>query len=212
MTHGRVLVRGARAAASGGLIVGFHGYMENAAIQFARLDALPGSSAWTIASIQGLHRFYRGRTQEVVASWMTREDRAVAIADNLEYVNAALNAVPHDPAARVVFVGFSQGAAMAFRAAARRRDRGADVIAVGGDVPPELLRERSTRFPRVLLARGDRDNWYTHAKFDADVRALTERGAVLRALTYDGAHEWNAEVGRAAGEFLATDRESENAE
>jgi len=204
ITHGRVLVRAARAAASRGLIVGFHGYMENAGIQFARLEALPGSSRWTVVSIQGLHRFYRGRTEEVVASWMTREDRDVTIADNLDYVGAALDAVPHDRAGHIVYVGFSQGAAMAFRAAARSGNA-ADVIAVGGDVPPELLQERWGRFPRVLLARGDRDNWYTQEKFDADVKALTGVAAVVRPLTYDGAHEWNAEVERAAGEFLSAD-------
>src|SRR3954465_11904512 len=132
LTHGRVLARAARAAAQKGLLVGFHGYMENARIQMDRLEAVPGSSAWTLVSIQALHRFYRGRTEEIVASWMTREDRDVTIADNLDYVGAALDAVPHDRAGRIVYVGFSQGAAMAFRAAARSGNA-ADVIAVGGD-------------------------------------------------------------------------------
>src|SRR3982751_1491847 len=73
LTHGRVLARAPRAAAQKGLLVGFHGYMENARIQMDRLEAVPGSAAWTLVSIQALHRFYRGRTEEVVASWMTRE-------------------------------------------------------------------------------------------------------------------------------------------
>ena len=58
-----------------------------------RLEAIPGSSAWTLVSIQALHRFYRGRTDDVVASWMTREDRDEAIADNLAYISAALDQV-----------------------------------------------------------------------------------------------------------------------
>ena len=45
MTHGRVLVREARAAARRGLLVGFHGYMENARIHMERLEAIPGSSS-----------------------------------------------------------------------------------------------------------------------------------------------------------------------
>ena len=81
LTHGRMLVRPARAAAARGLLVGFHGYLESAAIQLDRLEGIPGVSAWTLASLQGLHRFYRGRTEEVVASWMTREARDVASAD-----------------------------------------------------------------------------------------------------------------------------------
>ena len=91
-----MLVREARAVAQEGILVGFHGYMENASIQMERLEAIPGSSAWTLVSIQGLHRFYRGRTEDIVASWMTREDREEAIADNVGYVSAALDHVPRD--------------------------------------------------------------------------------------------------------------------
>ena len=186
--------------------MGFHGYKENAAIQLERLEGIPGVSAWTLVSVQGLHRFYLGRTEEVVASWMTREDRDTAIADNLAYVAAALEEVPHDETTPLVYLGFSQGVAMAFRAAVLGRDRASALIAIGGDVPPELLADRSLRFPSVFFARGERDEWLTQSRFDADVAALTARGAPPRSLVYDGAHEWNAAVATAAGEFLATTR------
>ena len=200
-----MLVRPARAAAARGLLVGFHGYMENAAIQLERLEGIPGASAWTLVSVQALHRFYRGRSEEVVASWMTREDRDVAIPDNLAYVAAALDEVPRGPLTRIVYAGFSQGVAMAFRAGVLGRDRASGVMAIGGDVPPELLADRSLRFPPVFLARGERDEWLTQSKFDADVAALTARGTPARSLVYDGAHEWNAAVASAAGDFLALD-------
>lgn len=203
-THGRVLLRQARAAAARGVLVGFHGYMENAAVQMDRLAAIPGAIAWTLVSVQALHRFYRGRSEEVVASWMTREDRDAAIADNIEYVDAALDAVPHDSATRLVYAGFSQGVAMAFRSALRGRAGAAGVIAIGGDVPPELLQDPTLRFPPVLLARGERDEWFTAARFDADVSALTARRVAVRALVVDGAHEWNDAISASAGEFLTT--------
>jgi predicted esterase len=205
LTHGRVLMRSARAAARRGLLIGFHGYAENAAMQMKRLEAIPGASAWTLVSIQGLHRFYRGRTEDVVASWMTREDRDITIADNLAYVASAFDGVPHDDSTRIVYAGFSQGVAMAFHAAVLGRDRASGVIAIGGDVPPDLLADRAVRFPPVFLARGERDEWFTQLKFDADVAALTARGASPTSVVYDGAHEWNAAVATAAGEFLAHD-------
>jgi len=201
--HGRVLVRGARAAAAKGLLVGFHGYMENAAIQMDRLAAIPGAARWTLISVQGLHRFYHGRTEKVVASWMTTEDREAMIVDNIEYVDAVIDSVPHDGRTRIVFAGFSQGVAMAFRAALRGRSGAAGVIAVGGDVPPELLQDPLARFPPVLLARGDQDNWFTEPKFEADRAALTARSVTLKALVTRGGHEWTAEAAAAAGEFLA---------
>src|SRR5688572_6083927 len=154
LTHGRMLVRQARLPAARGLLVGFHGYMENAAMQLERLEGIPGAQAWTLVAIQGLHRFYRGRSETVVASWMTREDREDAIADNLAYLTAALEAVPHHGATRIWFAGFSQGVAMAFRAAARGGVLASGIVAVGGDVPPELLEDESVSFPATLLVRG----------------------------------------------------------
>ena len=202
LTHGRILVRQARSAAARGLLVGFHGYMENAAIQLERLEEIPGARAWTLVAIQGLHRFYRGRSETVVASWMTREDRDDAIADNLAYVSAALEAVPHHGAMRICYAGFSQGVAMAFRAAARGAVPASGIVAVGGDVPPELLDDSSVTFPPTLLVRGQDDEWYTQAKFDADAAALTARGAAVRQVLVDGGHEWEEQVSRAVGEFL----------
>jgi predicted esterase len=178
--------------------------MENAGLQMERLRAIPEASRWTLVSIQALHRFYRGRTDEVVASWMTRQDREAALADNLEYVDAALDAVPHDGSSKIVYAGFSQGVAMAFRSAVRGRHGAAGVIGIGGDVPPELLVDPQARFPYVLLARGARDEWLTAEKFRADLNALTGRSpaARVRALEFEGAHEWNDAVAAAAGDFL----------
>jgi predicted esterase len=197
-THGRVLVR--RATSPLGVLTGFHGYLESASTQLARLESIPGSDRWTLVSIQGLNRVYRGRSQEVVAGWMTRQDREDAIADNLAYVSRALEAVGCEPGTPVVHAGFSQGVAMAFRAAVR--GGGAGVIAVGGDVPPELLADPAARFPRVLLARGQRDEWYSAAAHAADVAALRARRVEVEPLVYDGAHEWTPEVSAAAGAWL----------
>ena len=91
-THGRVIVRQSAAPSKAGLLVGFHGYAETAEVQIARLAAVPGADAWTLLSVQALHRFYRGRSEEVVASWMTRQDRDAAVADNVRYVDAAIAA------------------------------------------------------------------------------------------------------------------------
>jgi len=200
-THGRVLVR--PAANPRGVLVGFHGYLENAAIHLARLESIPGADAWTLVSVQALNRVYRGRTQEVVASWMTREDRDATIADNIAYVKSAVRAVPHPSGMPVVYAGFSQGGQMALRAGARADTPAAGIVSVGSDVPPELLADAGVTFPPVLLARGDADHWYTAAKHDADVAALRARGVSVEPLVYGGPHEWTGEVAAAVGEWLA---------
>src|SRR5262245_30774115 len=89
-THGRVLVKEPSTTDSPmRLLVGFHGYAQSAEDMLAELELIPGIETWTLVSVQGLHRFY-ARGQRVVSSWMTREDRELAIDDNIAYVNRAL--------------------------------------------------------------------------------------------------------------------------
>ncbi len=195
-----MLVR--RAARSRGILVGCHGYLENAAIQMKRLESIPGAEDWTLISVQGLHRVYRGRSQEVVASWMTSEDRETAIADNVAYVASAVRLVPRDAGTPVVYAGFSQGGSMAFRAAVRGDAASAGVISVGSDVPPELLADTAARFPRVFFATGERDQWFTRDKHDAGVAALQARGVDVEALVADAGHDWTPEISAAAAAWL----------
>lgn len=203
-THGRYLVLPPAASGPAPLLVGFHGYAEGAEAQLDRLRAIPGADRWLIVSIQGLNRFYQRRTNEVIAGWMTRQDRELAIADNLAYVASVLEAVrrewPEPP--RVVFTGFSQGVAMTFRAAAAAGRAVDGVIAAGGDVPPELTAAALGRIPAALVCRGSSDEWYAPATFESDVKRLRESGASVMPLQFDGGHEWSAAVADAAGRFL----------
>jgi predicted esterase len=203
--HGRYLVQPAATHGPAPLVAGFHGYAESAETQLERLRAIPGADRWTLVSIQGLHRFYQRRTDQVIASWMTRQDRELAISDNCAYVSAVIEA---EWAGRlgsrgVVFAGFSQGVAMAFRAAGHSARPIAGVIAAGGDIPPEIERHALARIPHVLLLRGVRDEWYTRQKFEHDQARLRDAVVDVTALEFDGGHEWTAAAVAAASRFLA---------
>jgi predicted esterase len=195
-THGRVLVREPKASAgpSWPWVVGFHGYGQSADDMMTELERIPGNEKWTLVSVQALHRFYT-RSQKIVASWMTREDRELAIEDNIAYVNQALASVlPASADPSVVFIGFSQGVAMAYRAAVQGTHPARLVIAVGGDVPPELKTEPAARFPSILIAGGTNDEWYTSAKVDADEKALRSIGVKAEVFRYSGGHEFTPEL------------------
>ena len=202
-THGRYLTIPPAADGPARLLVGFHGYAEDAETQLLRLQAIPGSEGWHILSIQGLHRFYQRRTNQVVASWMTRQDRELAIADNIAYAGACIGAECPAPSA-IVFAGFSQGVAMAFRSAVHASVK-ARVIAVGGDVPPELGPTALMNLSSVLIVRGQTDEWYKAEQFAADQRRLRECGVDVHAVTLNAGHEWPPDAA-AAGEFLARER------
>lgn len=83
-THGRFLIERPSTSPPHPLLVGFHGYGENAERHLDQLRRIPGADRWTRVSVQGLHRFYGTKMEEVVASWMTRQDREQAIADALD--------------------------------------------------------------------------------------------------------------------------------
>jgi predicted esterase len=203
-THGRYLIEPPASAGPAPMLVGFHGYGEGAEAQLDRMRRIPGADRWLLVSIQGLHRFYQRRANEVVASWMTRQDRGLAIGDNLAYAQAVLDAVDREypGALSLVLAGFSQGVAMTFRAAAGLSRRVEGVIAVGGDVPPELEAAALARVSRALLCHGTRDEFYTDAIFERDAQRLRDAGVAVSPLEFDGGHEWSDAVVQAASLFL----------
>jgi predicted esterase len=193
-THGRYLVEVPHDSRA--TLVGFHGYQENAAINFEVLKQIAAHRPIGIVSIQGLHRFYT-RANDVVASWMTKEDREHAIADNVAYAAKVLSAVADEYGITrpLIYAGFSQGVAMAYRAAVFAQRPCDGVIALAADVPPDVAPLASS-LPRVLLGRGSKDQWYTDEKAAADRRVLEQAGVTVTEHVFDSGHVW-------APEFIA---------
>lgn len=198
---------GGDAAAAAPLLVGCHGYGENAGRHLAELRRIPGAERWHLCAVEALHRFYNTKSGEVVGSWMTKEDRESAIAGNLRYVGAVIDAVGREleVALPLVFSGFSQGVAMAYRAAVGSGHDCAGLIVLAGDVPPdvpELAAASGRRLPPVLVGRGRDDDWYTAAKMAADLEVLAAHGVEVETCVFDGGHVWSEAFRDAAGSFL----------
>jgi predicted esterase len=202
-THGRYLVLPG-ASSDAPLLLGFHGYGETAEDELRRLQTIPGIDRWAVVSIQGLHQFYRRSTNEVVASWMTRQNRELAIGDNIVYVQSVVNTLSQDSPTTLVLTGFSQGVATAFRAAASLKQPVTAVIACGGDIPPELEPNALARIPRVLIGRGVRDEWYTSEKQAADEERLRSAGVPVQSVVVNAGHEWTAEFSEISSQFLGS--------
>jgi len=203
--HGRYLVRPPATRGPHRWLVGFHGYGQNADLFLDMLRLVPGAADWLVVSVQALHPFYASRINVVVANWMTRQDRGHAIADNIAYVDAVIDALAAEfgePSA-LVYAGFSQGVAMAYRAGIAGRRRCDAVFAAGGDLPPELKTAETRPWPRVVLCTGTRDEFFTPHRLNDDLEFLRSRGIDTEAIVFDGGHEWSTEVAAAAGRLLA---------
>ncbi len=207
-THGRFLVDCPEGPGPWPVLLGFHGYAESAAAHLPQLARLDPAHLWVRVSVQALHRFYARAASEVVASWMTREDREHAIADNLAYAADVHAAVCRDHPARapLVVVGFSQGAAQAYRVALAAGPACAGVVVLGGDVPPDVA-ARAEHLPPVLIGRGSRDPWYSADALAADVATLRGAGVSWSVCEFDGAHEWAEVFVVAAAQWLAKRRQ-----
>ena len=153
--HGRYLLEKPAQVEGAPLVLGFHGYGENADRHLEELRRVPGAGQWVLCAVQALHPFYN-RTGDVIASWMTRLQRDQAILDNMRYAASVVAEVKRalPVSDRLAYLGFSQGAAMAYRAAAGSGHACQGVVVLGGDVPPELDQPDLSGFPPVLLGRG----------------------------------------------------------
>jgi predicted esterase len=183
-------------------VVGFHGYQENATMHLEVLRRMAAGRSLALVSIQGLHRFYT-RSNDVIASWMTKEDRELAIADNIEYVGHVLHKIAEEFGITrpLIYVGFSQGVAMAYRAAAFVQRPCDGVIALAGDVPPDVVALAGS-LPRILIGRGTTDKWYDDAKAAADLAALNKAGTPVEEHVFEGGHEWAPAFIERAGKFV----------
>jgi predicted esterase len=123
----------------------------------------------------------------------------------VDYVRATLDAVAaeYETLLPIVFAGFSQGVAVAFRAAARLVERPIAVIAVGGDVPPELGTDSLRHISAALICRGAFDALYPAEQFAIDVRRLRDSGVRVQPFEFDGGHEWSRPVVEAVALFIS---------
>lgn len=186
------------------LLMGFHGYGENARLHLEQLQRIPGTAQWLVSAVQALHPFYNSKSGEVAASWMTKFDRELAIEDNVRYIHSVVAQIlnEHGRIGCLVYAGFSQGVAMAYRAAAFAGQPCHGLLLLAGDVPPEVKRDSSVRLPPILVGRGCRDEWYTQEKMDSDIEFLHSRSGHVQTLVFEGGHEWTEDFFLEAGRFL----------
>ena len=171
-----------------------HGYGELASTFIRGLSILNAESRLIVAP-EALGRFYLDPAhQNVGASWMTREDRLNEIRDYLDYLDAVHGEILSwiaGASARMIVLGFSQGAATAARWACRGTVRAARLVLWGESLPPELPEEESLRrmrSMRLTLVAGDRDRFFTEERRNQQRERLQRLDVPFEELTFDGGH------------------------
>ena len=198
MTHGRYVTELNSVTQARMLIVGFHGYSENADIHLQRLKDIAIQDAH-YCSIQGLHLFYRQK--QIAASWMCSQNRDAHIVNNINYINAVLDQLATELHWQyLIFAGFSQGAAMAYRSAALGTHPCDALIINGGDVPPDLTATQLGTLPPTYIIRGDSDNIYSAEQLQHDLTRL--QSVQTQSGTFAGPHSWPSAASALCRNFL----------
>ena len=208
--HGRVLIEPDEGAAvSLRVLVGFHGYAQTAGDMMQELQPHPRRERLDASLHPGaeslLHsrRLAGGGELDDARGSRPGHRRQHRVRGCSDCAGCTSGHGMH--ASARVFVGFSQGAAMAYRAALSGARPAAGIIALAGDIPPELKTDAATRhpWPKVLIGVGTKEQWYSGAKLDEDLAFLSKRGIDHSVVRFEGGHEWTEEFRNAAGTFLA---------
>jgi predicted esterase len=189
-----------------------HGYGQLASGFVGGFGAVDDGTRLIVAP-EGLSRFYDARTPlakhaeaEVGASWMTREDRAEEIEDQMHWLGQVLETyrarVP--PAVTLTLLGFSQGAAAASRWVARGAVSPEHLICWGASLAPEvdLRPEAPLAQTRCTVVIGDRDIFVSTERIEAERARLDAAGFAYVFERFAGGHRLDdvtlARVARAA--------------
>ena len=176
-----------------------HGYGQRAVSFLEEFSGLDDGARLLVAP-EALSRVYlesgsTGRhSEQVGASWMTREDRDNEIDDYVRYLEALrghILAPIGRPDIPVRVLGFSQGVATAARWLTRTLWRPGELILWGGLVPGELIngdQERSLPVIPVVLVAGERDEAVDQVRLKAQALQLRERGQRCQEVTFPGGH------------------------
>lgn len=152
-----------------------------------------------IIAPEGLSRFYaKGLGGDVVASWMTREDRMADITDNITYLDTLYSEVIQ-PLGNVELngLGFSQGVATLTRWATMGLPKFKTLVLHSGDIPNDLNVDDTVALSKqteLHVIYGTEDPLIPAGYTDMLKTMLGNWGVEFKHQTFDGKHEINQGV------------------
>lgn len=177
------------------ILIALHGYGQSCR-RFIRNFAALRERDFLVVAPQAINQFYWERGK-VGFAWITRFMRDRTLDHTVAYFDRVMGAVEHqfafDPE-RVFLMGFSNGAAMAFRLGTRGGMAPAGIISCCGDLPLDVEERlpQLGRFP-VLIVHGKDDPMVKLQKsLDAE-SALRAHGFDVETHYFPGNHELRPE-------------------
>lgn len=170
-----------------------HGYGQLARFFLNNFNGMESEQRCIVAP-EALSRFYLdAEHSRVGATWMTREERLLEVADHVAYLDALANDLQRQaaPGSRVHALGFSQGVATVARWALKGSTSLQQLVLWAGGLPPELDQQSlaSWRSMHVDVVLGDRDEYAKAGDLEATDRRLELAGVPRRSHRFSGTHK-----------------------
>lgn len=173
-----------------------HGYGQAAdrfVQKFRKLDL----SRHYIVAPEGLHRFYWGGTSgRVVASWMTRKDRLIEIAEHTAFLQDVLTTFIEEHH-RLVVCGFSQGVATVTRYMDRFKPSFDQLLLWAGSFPRDIDSKQWNEYVekgRTHLYYGNQDELLNPELLAEEKRYFEDHGFSVIEHTFEGGHSVDSDL------------------
>ncbi len=178
------------------LWVVLHGYAQNTE-QFLSCFKALNKKGDTIVAPEGLSRFYKkGFYGEVVASWMTKEDRLNEIQDYINYLDKLCQEIKAKaPKAKIHLLGFSQGVATAMRWYTLGNSAIDKLVLWAGEIPPEtnwLLVKNKIKNNNIHVVCGEQDPFIKSSDIQSLLAFLEEKNIQYKHHSFGGGHQLNS--------------------
>jgi predicted esterase len=181
-----------------------HGYGQLAGDFVKEFEAI-GDPRRLILAPEALSRYYistapefHGPDAKIGATWMTRADREVEVADYVRYLDLlyeeTMRAVGK---ARVTVLGFSQGGATANRWLTRGKAKADRLFMWGALLAADMDLNRAAAFFRdveLTLVYGTRDKFADEGMISAYQRTLDSHFIPYNVVTFEGGHRMDRDT------------------
>ena len=181
-----------------------HGYGQ-LAVDFIKEFEGIADPRRVIVAPEALSRYYistegkfHGPDSQVGATWMTREDREVEIADYVRYLDDLYAEIMKRVGeSRVTVLGFSQGGATANRWLTRGSSRADRLVMWGALLATDSDLNQAARFFRsveLTLVYGTRDQFADEGMIAKYMKVLDSHSIPYKVVTFDGGHRMDRET------------------
>ena len=171
-----------------------HGYAQLANFFLRNFNDLNNGKNLIVAP-EGLHRFYwKGFSDRVVASWMTKVDRENDIKDYVNYLDAVYSEILsafNNKKVKINVLGFSQGTATVLRWLTISKLPVDNLFLWGGTFPADIDFQMDREYfssIRTFFVMGDKDE-YNDAVAVKEMNSILMKNEIpFEFVSFDGTH------------------------